>query len=370
MEKKITFAIAAYNSEKYIASCLDSILRQCGRNVEIIIVDDGSNDETAKICDGYASRHSCIKVIYTDNCGVSAARNLLIRNAKGKWISFVDADDMLSANAMSAVHKYNGSTYDIVYFDTMYFRNDNVETRYKTVGSELYLKSPQIGDLLLSTLYYKEDEKRKYKVRTLYSLWGKMYRLDFLKNNSLFLNEKLTKTEDSEFNFRCLQKAKNILIAPCGFYMYRNHAHSTTARYNPNITEINKIVINAFRDDTKNCTLCSRELIRQRFCMFVIVTMMTDLNQDIFHRDNPKSREDRQNDFKRLVTDGAYRKEIMECKRDMLDPLHRFFYDVIVNCDFNKAEKYFVHKARIEHIKRALNNPYLEKLYKKILRKN
>ena len=93
MEEKISVIIPVYNVEPYLRKCLDSVINQTYRNLEIIIVDDGSPDNCGAICDEYAARDDRVIVIHKKNGGVSAARNDGIRIASGKWITFVDPDD-------------------------------------------------------------------------------------------------------------------------------------------------------------------------------------------------------------------------------------------------------------------------------------
>ena len=89
----ISIIIPVYNVEHYLAECLDSVLAQTYKNLEIILVDDGSIDGSGQICDNYAGKDSRIKVIHQTNAGVSAARNKGLKVAKGEYIGFVDADD-------------------------------------------------------------------------------------------------------------------------------------------------------------------------------------------------------------------------------------------------------------------------------------
>lgn len=95
MDELISVLVPAYNAEKFLAKCIDSILAQTYKNLEIIIVNDGSKDRTGEICDAYAARHSQIKVFHQDNGGVSKARNKALDSALGKYICFVDSDDCI-----------------------------------------------------------------------------------------------------------------------------------------------------------------------------------------------------------------------------------------------------------------------------------
>lgn len=99
----ISIIIPVYNSEKYLEKCLDSVLAQTFTDFEVLLINDGSADESGNICDDYAQKDSRIRVFHKHNGGVSAARNLGLNNAKGEWICFMDSDDYLDANYLKAL---------------------------------------------------------------------------------------------------------------------------------------------------------------------------------------------------------------------------------------------------------------------------
>lgn len=99
MEKgKISIIIPVYNLEKYLSACIDSILCQKYKNLEIIIVNDGSTDSSKEICEEYQNKDQRVRVFSQNNSGVSVARNKGIKHATGDWIMFVDGDDLVDAN--------------------------------------------------------------------------------------------------------------------------------------------------------------------------------------------------------------------------------------------------------------------------------
>ena len=91
----ISVIVPVYNVEPYLASCLDSIISQTYRELEILLIDDGSQDEIGKICDRYAASDERIRVFHTENKGLSAARNFGLDRAEGEYIAFVDSDDRI-----------------------------------------------------------------------------------------------------------------------------------------------------------------------------------------------------------------------------------------------------------------------------------
>lgn len=99
--EKVSIIVPVFNAERYIRRCIDSILMQSHKNIEIIAIDDGSIDNSGTILDEYSKSYSCVKAIHTKNHGVGEARNIGIENASGEFISFVDSDDFVHPNYIS-----------------------------------------------------------------------------------------------------------------------------------------------------------------------------------------------------------------------------------------------------------------------------
>ena len=117
MRSTISFVIPVYNVEPYIRICLDSIAKQEYEAWEAILIDDGSTDGSSEICDEYAEKDARFKVFHQENSGVSAARNVGLRNATGQWIWFVDSDDYILPGALSRLDKViNENDCDTIFF--------------------------------------------------------------------------------------------------------------------------------------------------------------------------------------------------------------------------------------------------------------
>ena len=105
---KISVIVPVYNVEKFIKRCLDSIINQTMRDLEIILVNDGSTDNSGKICDEYAQLDNRITVIHKENGGLSSARNTGLDVATGEWIAFVDSDDYIEKNMYEVLYEVEG----------------------------------------------------------------------------------------------------------------------------------------------------------------------------------------------------------------------------------------------------------------------
>ena len=133
-ENKISVVVPAYNLAEYLPRCLDSILAQSHRNLEVIVVDDGSQDDTYAVLQDYISRDSRVKAIYKENGGVTSARLRGIREASGKWIGFVDGDDEIEPQMYARLlEKAQSCGADISHCGYQrIFANGNIEYHYNT----------------------------------------------------------------------------------------------------------------------------------------------------------------------------------------------------------------------------------------------
>lgn len=111
---KVSIVVPIYNTEKYLAQCIDSILAQTFTDFELILVNDGSTDKSAKICDEYAKKDSRIVVIHKENGGANKARETGVNVSNGEWINFVDSDDTITKDALEKLLFYSSSKYDII----------------------------------------------------------------------------------------------------------------------------------------------------------------------------------------------------------------------------------------------------------------
>ena len=135
---KFTVIIPVYNVAAYLAKCIDSVLKQEFKQYEVILIDDGSTDESGTICDKFAEQDKRIVVIHQKNKGLSAARNIGIENAKGEYILFLDSDDYWhDSSALNIIYsRLNVSNADILSFNYMKFCDDVFEKPYFNSSDE------------------------------------------------------------------------------------------------------------------------------------------------------------------------------------------------------------------------------------------
>lgn len=197
-----SFIIPVFNVESYVARCIESILSQEFTDYEIILIDDGSFDDSGKICDYYACNDVKIIVVHKDNGGVSSARNVGIKIARGDYIWFVDSDDFIDKNSLCKLNEIvSNNTYDLVIFN---------HRLSKSVVPDL--------DELFHTYYFK------YLLG--FEVWNKLYRRDIIINNSLMFDIEEKIGEDLLFNINYYCHTSNMRFLDNEFYNYVNREGS------------------------------------------------------------------------------------------------------------------------------------------------
>ena len=213
---KISIIIPVYNVEKYLNQCLDSILNQTFTDWECILIDDGSVDNSGKICDEYGEKDNRFIVIHQKNAGVSVARNAGLQIARGEWIGFVDSDDYIDSNTFEDVlKKIQGTNVDLVQWGIV----------LEVDGEVLLRKFPKQGILNEKDLFeYFEP-----------STCHKLFKKSIITANKIMFPEGLTLSEDRYFSFVYYLHCNNVLGIDDCYYHYRIYSESSTH----NMTEKN-----------------------------------------------------------------------------------------------------------------------------------
>ena len=218
MEELITIVVPVYNVEKYIDRCLKSLLNQTYNNLEIILVDDGSKDNSGKICDQYVKKDKRIKVVHKKNGGLSDARNAGLEVTKGKYVSFVDSDDWISDDAIEVLYKYLISeNADIVCGDMQKTFSDEAKNQ-KT--KDIEYKVFNNVDALENMLYLHG---------TTNSACGKLYKTELFKNVRFPVGKLY---EDLGTIYKVYSKSKKcVLIDHIVYYYFQNQSSIMHSKY-------------------------------------------------------------------------------------------------------------------------------------------
>ena len=240
-EPKISVIIPVYNVEPYIRQCLDSVVNQTYKNLEIIIIDDGSPDSCGEICDEYAKKDNRIRIIHKENGGLSAARNDGLKYVTGKWISFVDPDDWCELDMYEkAIVKAKENDADIVIF-SLYRETNKGERRIHAFSSDFITTDKKIiSQIQLSILNRKYTPLSDSKEWGQGLPWDKLYKANLIFDNHLIFNEKVKANEDAIFNINAFQYAEKVVFFDEPLYHFRMNMDSISRKYTPNRVEIDR----------------------------------------------------------------------------------------------------------------------------------
>ena len=210
----VSVIIAVYNTEKYLPACIDSVLQQENVSLEVILVDDGSNDSSPKICDDYAARYDNVKVIHQKNAGPGTARNEGQKMAKGNYVTFTDSDDKMEKLML---HKMVSKGYET--------GADIVCCNYKEIDENGHVSNRNYTKRTY-TLNHEEGLVHFYSKDKIYSqCWTKLYRREMLLAHKIE-NELLRFDEDIIYNIRAFKYAQVSVIVDEPLYEYTIRGNS------------------------------------------------------------------------------------------------------------------------------------------------
>jgi glycosyltransferase involved in cell wall biosynthesis len=219
----VSIIVPLYNSETFLDKCVQSIINQSYKNLEIILVDDGSPDASGEMCDRYAAVDSRIKVIHKSNGGLVNARKAGLNISTGDYVLYVDGDDWIETdlieNYLKAALKHNA---DIVVSSHMENLEGRIEILKNTIPPDFYDK-----DKLISTVYPEMMYNGKFSQFGIFSYsWGKLYRRELLIKNQLKVSEEITIGEDALCSYPTLLDANTLVVLEQPYYHYRQRADS------------------------------------------------------------------------------------------------------------------------------------------------
>ena len=249
---KVSIIVPVYNVEKYIERCLNSLIHQTLQDIEIILVDDKSQDNSSLICDNYAKKDKRIKVIHKEkNEGLGFARNSGIEIATGEYLAFLDSDDYV----------------DIDFYENLYNNNEGADIIYGASKDEYDGVTTRVGKCPLSKKVYENEE---IIPNILYNMIGNVNQnlvigfttcMGIYKNNIIkkynirFYSERQFISEDCLFNFDFIPKCKKIKFVDNTFFHYCHRKNSLTTRYNEKRFEKAEIMYNELVKRTKELNI-------------------------------------------------------------------------------------------------------------------
>ena len=236
MNGLISIIVPVYNTDKYLKKCLNSIINQTYKNLEIILIDDGSTDDSGNICDNYAKKDNRIIVKHTKNNGVSTARNIALDIAKGDYITFVDSDDYIDKNMYELmINKMVASQSDICI--CAFCKEDNNGNPIKPIKND-----PKEGHYIFDRIDFPNEIH--FNSNIMGYTWNKVYNNRLIKKNKIRFNRDFKMTEDSLFNMEIFDSNKKFKCCyiNSNFYHYVIYQHDNITNYNMSNMSFFKVI--------------------------------------------------------------------------------------------------------------------------------
>lgn len=286
---KVSVIVPVYNVKtEYLKECIQSIIDQTLTETEIILVDDGAPKENGLILDEFAEKDSRVIVVHKCNEGVSVARNVGIKMATGKYLTFVDSDDYISKDNLEIVYNHaEKKELDLLMWGT-----------YKMYPGEKVVYAPYVDDIEL----FDEKQKEQLELKTMAgslpvyeypcskygsgSCCSKLYLVSFLRENQLLYPAGIERAEDVNFNIRVFEKAGRIGYLNKHMYYYRQLSSSATYKYRENGIKVFTGALNGLHDFLVSNE--KSEYFMQVYYMRCMFFFLESMDMDYTNPNNPK----------------------------------------------------------------------------------
>ena len=221
----ISLIIPIYNTGKYLEKCLESIRNQTYEDFEVIMIDDGSTDNSALICKKYEKQDSRFKYFFKENGGSGSARNCGLKNAKGDYIAFIDSDDYVETDYLEDLSKHCSEGWDIIQCG-MWLENNGSKTELSPINAEY-----------TELNYIKTIIKRDINIFLFQTTVVKLYNRLFLEKSGVLFDEEIISSEDCLFNTMLLPHVRSVKTISTSKYFYRQN-NSYISKLSPTFNKV------------------------------------------------------------------------------------------------------------------------------------
>lgn len=323
--KKISVVVPIYNVEKYIGELIESLQKQTLRDIEIILVDDGSPDNSGKICDRYAKNDDRIKVVHKKNGGVSAARNDGLAMASGEYIIFCDSDDWLPEDAFEKLYNEGKRTDADIVIGDVYLSKNGINEYVKFYEKSFVTSERDFIDRLIQADFYKTYCPMPSSQGPAFGYggpWNKAVKLNMLKKYGIQFDTRVKGIfDDILYTAHILANANTIAYLTEPVYFYRILPVSITHSYKQNALEINNAIFNSWREFMTKYD--KNAMFLKPYYAVVIRRFIEILPVYFLSKKNPKSFSERMNEMKTVMKELTYQEAIREVELSKLTSFHK-----------------------------------------------
>ncbi len=363
---KISVIVPIYNAEQYLEQCLDSIVSQTLKDIEIILIDDGSTDGSAEICKKYLS-DSRVSYYHKENEGLAAARDDGMLRASGEYIGFVDSDDWLKPEMYEKMYnaaKSNDS--DIVFCNCQQNEDGHIFTPEMPTGA--YDREAIKREILPKTLAYIGKNGTKRAIR--WCNWLRIYKAETLKQNGIKFDRRLRRSQDLQLTYEATLVAQNYYYIGEPLYHNRVVSDSLSRGYTKNMWPLYTYLIEILYKDTENfkeMDLMDQMHLRAFF-------FATDCIENEMKPLCPNDKKTKIKLIEQIMNDPICERFYGHIPTEKLSPLYRKYYELIHEKKAAKILSYTKNYKRRQAFKRKYINPLINFLtenafYKKLRKK-
>lgn len=299
----VSIIIPIYNAEETLVECIDSVLKQTYNNIEIILINDGSNDRSGLICEELKAKDDRIKLIHQKNSGPSTARNVGVLSSKGLYLQFVDADDHIDLKMVETLLSVYENEVDLVLCG--YYNNSIKSKEFIPDNEGSYTLTEFVG-------FFSE----LFKKTLIHSPGNKLYRASIIKDNDIEFSVKNKHGEDLMFNIEYLQHCKEVSLIKRPLYYYDTLINplSLTKKYKENYFENRKKVFYSLKKFLENFTdefPPLKEFLDQVYSNYIITTIA-----NLFHEENNMNSKEKRQEILKIIEDKFVRNNIDKIEKN------------------------------------------------------
>lgn len=213
MGELVSIIVPVYNAERFLKECIQSVILQTYKNIELLLIDDGSTDKSSKICSSFVAADCRVHYHKFENSGVSSARNNGLLLAKGEYICFIDSDDVIENDYIETLYdEMRNDSVDIVFCNYQYLYGDRKVKKFPRIDSGIHtfndIASIAVDDGTITGILFG-------------SVCGAMYKIDSIKKYKVSFDTSIKRNEDGLFNLCILQKVSRFAVIEYDGYLYR-----------------------------------------------------------------------------------------------------------------------------------------------------
>lgn len=312
----VSIIVPIYNAALTLEKCVSSLFAQTYKNIEIILVNNGSIDDSLELCRKLASLDNRILVLDLVEKGVSVARNKGVEIASGEYVTFVDADDWIDSNVCEIFAELNEKhLYDLFCYSAKYHKGKKVVDSFLFLENAEFFDENQKKELQIK-VFAPNAPILKYKTNTRFagSVWGKFYKREVLLKNHLHFAPETIISEDVLFNTLALDHFHRIGFTRKCFYHYEQQEGSAQNRYRPNSNRYFSFVIDKIQSWLRESSK-STDFVDAANCLFVHY-LFGILKEDLCHKDNPHGIAERKNILDKLLSKNYFSEPLKNSRMD------------------------------------------------------